>query len=173
MKVHDGRAEQWTVTLVDTGENTMTGGRLAAVAQYVKDEDAFCFTYCDGVSDIDIGQSIAFHKNHGKMVTVTAVHPVARFGKLVIEGDQVVEFQEKPQTDLGWINGGFFVFEPEFLNLLKGDSTILEREPLEQVAKMGQLKAYIHNDFWQCMDTKRDRDSLEEMWQSGKPLWKI
>lgn len=162
----------WKVTLVDTGLDTMTGGRIKRLKSYIGDEP-FLLTYGDGVSDINISELTEFHRNHGKMVTVSAVRPSARFGELLVTEDNKVEaFKEKPQTGEGWINGGFFVMEPEFLNLIECDSTILEREPLERVAQSGELKAFMHNGFWQCMDTKRDRDLLESLWVSGKAPWK-
>ena len=158
------------VTLVNTGLESMTGGRVKRMQQYIGNE-TFLLTYGDGVADIDINALIEFHQQNGKMVTVSAVHPAARFGELDLQEDQVIAFQEKPQTTQGWINGGYFVIEPEFFDLIDGDSTILEKTPLEKVAEMGELMAYRHDGFWQCMDTKRDRDSLEEMWQSGKAPW--
>lgn len=162
----------WNVTLVHTGLESMTGGRVKRMQPFIGDE-TFLLTYGDGVADIDVGALIDFHRSHGKMVTVSAVHPGARFGELDMEGDRVSSFKEKPQITQGWVNGGYFVIEPEFFNLIDGDATILEREPLEKAAEMGELMAYRHDRFWQCMDTKRDRDSLEEMWQSGHPPWKI
>jgi len=162
----------WKVTLVNTGLESMTGGRVKRMQSYIGNEP-FLLTYGDGVADIDVNALIEFHQQHGKMVTVSAVHPSARFGELDIQGDQVSTFKEKPQTTQGWINGGYFVIEPEFFDLIEGDSMILEKQPLEQVAQMGELMAYRHNGFWQCMDTKRDRDSLEEMWQSGDAPWKV
>ncbi len=162
----------WGVTLVYTGLDSMTGGRVKRMQSFIGDE-SFLLTYGDGLADIDINALVEFHRSHGKMVTVSAVHPVARFGELDLKEDQVVSFQEKPQTTQGWINGGFFVIEPEFFDLIEGDLTILERSPLEKAAEMGELMAYRHDSFWQCMDTKRDRDSLEEMWQTGNPLWII
>ena len=161
----------WKVTLVDTGLRSMTGGRVKQMKPYISNETCL-MTYGDGVLDVDLDQLIAFHQNHGKMVTVTAVHPGARFGELVMKEDQVTFFQEKPQTGQGWINGGYFVLEPEFFDLIEEDQTILEREPLERAAKMGELMAFRHNGFWQCMDTKRDRNNLEEFWRSGKAPWK-
>ena len=161
----------WKVTLVDTGLHSMTGGRVRRMEPYVGNETCL-LTYGDGVSDVDLDQLIAFHKRHGKMVTVTAVHPGARFGELEMNGEQVCSFQEKPQTGQGWINGGYFVIEPEFFNLIQEDITILERGPLEQAAQMGELMAFRHKGFWQCMDTKRDRDNLEKFWLSGKAPWK-
>ena len=161
----------WNVTLVDTGLHSMTGGRVKRMKRYINNETCL-LTYGDGLSDIDLDQLITFHKSHGKMVTVTAVHPGARFGELEMRGEQVISFQEKPQTGQGWINGGYFVIEPEFFELIEGDLTILEREPLERVANMGELMAFQHKGFWQCMDTKRDRDNLEEYWISGIAPWR-
>lgn len=170
LTTHQKSSVDWNVTLVDTGLNTMTGGRVKRMKEFIG-KDTFLLTYGDGLADIDINELITFHKNHGKMVTVTAVHPTARFGELDIDGDVVTSFKEKPQVTQGWINGGFFVVEPEFFELIGDDSTILEKEPLEKVAEMGELRSFKHSGFWKCMDTKRDRDSLEEMWQSGKPPW--
>ena len=164
-------AIDWKVTLVDTGLHSMTGGRVKRMKQYVG-ETTCLLTYGDGVSNVDLEQLIAFHKSHGKMVTVTAVHPGARFGELEIHGEKVTSFQEKPQIGEGWINGGYFVIEPEFFDLIEYDQTILEKEPLERAAQMGELMAFQHKGFWQCMDTKRDRDNLEEIWHSGKAPWK-
>lgn len=161
----------WRVTLADTGEKTMTGGRVKRMRSYIGNETCL-LTYGDGVADIDIDALLKFHRSHGKMVTVTAVHPVARFGEIALQGDRVSSFQEKPQTGQGWINGGYFVIEPAFFDLIDGDMTILEREPLERATAMGELMAYRHDGFWACMDTKRDRDMLEEMWNSGKAPWR-
>ena len=161
----------WKVTLVDTGLNSMTGGRVKRMQDYIGNE-AFLLTYGDGLADIDINSLINFHKGHGKMVTVSAVHPGARFGELSLDGDLVTSFKEKPQTSQGWINGGYFVIEPEFFELIDDDSTILEQSPLERASQMGELMSFQHNGFWQCMDTKRDRDLLEELWQSGDAPWK-
>ena len=161
----------WRVTLADTGQQTMTGGRVKRMRSYIGNETCL-LTYGDGVADIDIDALLKFHRSHGKMVTVTAVHPVARFGEIALEDDRVSSFQEKPQTGQGWINGGYFVIEPAFFDLIEGDSTILEREPLERATAMGELMAYRHDGFWACMDTKRDRDMLEEMWNSGKAPWR-
>ena len=163
---------EWKVTLVHTGLESMTGGRVKRMQPYIGNEP-FLLTYGDGVADIDINALVDFHKSHGKMVTVSAVHPGARFGELDMEGDRVASFKEKPQTTQGWINGGYFVIEPAFFDLIDGDVTILERAPLEKVAEMGELMAFRHDGFWQCMDTKRDRDSLEEMWQEGKAPWAV
>ena len=161
----------WKVTLVNTGQNSMTGGRVKRMKSYIGNETCL-LTYGDGLSDIDLDQLITFHKSHGKMVTVTAVHPGARFGELEMKGEQVTSFQEKPQTGQGWINGGYFVIEPEFFDLIQDDKTILERGPLERVAQSGELMAFQHQGFWHCMDTKRDLDNLEEFWNSGKAPWK-
>ena len=149
----------------------MTGGRVKRMKPFIANETCL-MTYGDGVSDVDLDQLITFHKSHGKMATITAVHPGARFGELEMEGEQVTTFQEKLQRAQGWINGGYFVIEPEFFELIKEDKTILERRPLEHAAQMGELMAFRHTGFWQCMDTKRDRDSLEEFWNSGKAPWK-
>ena len=168
---HQQDEVDWMATLVDTGLRSMTGGRVKQMKPYISNETCL-MTYGDGVSDVDLDQLIAFHQNHGKMVTVTAVHPGARFGELEMREDLVTFFQEKPQTGQGWINGGYFVIEPEFFDLIEEDQTILEREPLERAAQMGELMAFRHNGFWQCMDTKRDRDNLEEYWRSGEAPWK-
>jgi glucose-1-phosphate cytidylyltransferase len=172
MRVHEKRAEPWKVTLVDTGEDTMTGGRLGRVADYVKDDEDFCFTYGDGVGDIDISASIAFHRKHGKAATLTATFPPGRFGALDIQGHQVMSFEEKPKGDGAMINGGFFVLSPLVLAYLRGDSTIWEQEPLMKLAEEGQLMAFEHHGFWQPMDTLRDKHLLEELWASGKAPWK-
>lgn len=160
----------WKVTLVQTGLESMTGGRVKRMQKFIGNE-TFMLTYGDGVANVNIDELLKFHRSHGKMVTVTAVHPGARFGELDMAGDQVTSFQEKPQMAQGWINGGFFVIEPKFFNLIEGDKTILERDPLEKVAAMGELMAFRHNGFWQCMDTKRDRDLLEDLWQAGDAPW--
>jgi glucose-1-phosphate cytidylyltransferase len=165
---HQVREIDWSVTLVDTGNDSMTGGRLKRMQRFVGDE-TFLLTYGDGVSDVNIENLISFHKKHGKMVTMTAVRPSARFGELDLEGDSVKHFVEKPQMHDGWINGGFFVIEPEFFDLIENDSTLLEREPLELAARNGELMAYKHDGFWQCMDTKRDHDMLETLWAKGAP----
>ena len=161
----------WKITLVDTGLNSMTGGRVKRMQDYIGDE-AFLLTYGDGVADVDLDALVKFHKGHEKMVTVSAVHPGARFGELDINDNIVTSFKEKPQVTQGWINGGYFVIEPEFFNLIEGDSTILEKEPLEKVAQMGELMSYKHDGFWQCMDTKRDRDVLEDLWKANSAPWK-
>ena len=172
MEVHQKNAEPRRVTLVDTGDDTMTGGRLRRVASYLRDEDAFCFTYGDGVSDLDIGASIAFHRQHGKHATVTAVQPPGRYGALVLQGDRVQGFTEKPRGDGGLINGGFFVLSPQCLSRIDGDATSWEAEPLSGLAAEGQLMAYEHTGFWQPMDTLREKNMLEELWQSGQAPWK-
>ncbi|MCH9711771.1 MAG: glucose-1-phosphate cytidylyltransferase [Proteobacteria bacterium] len=164
-------AVDWNITLVDTGLNSMTGGRVKRMRDFIGDE-SFLLTYGDGVADIDLDALIKFHKSHGKMVTVSAVHPGARFGELDINNNVVTSFQEKPQVSQGWINGGYFVIEPKFFDLIEGDDTILEKTPLEQAARMGELMSYQHDGFWQCMDTKRDRDSLEDLWETGCAPWK-
>jgi glucose-1-phosphate cytidylyltransferase len=172
MEVHQRYAEPWKVTLVDTGENTMTGGRLKRVADYVKDEEAFCFTYGDGVSDIDIGALIKFHQQNGLQATLTSVYPPGRFGALNIVDHKVTTFKEKPKGDGGMINGGFFVLSPSVLSLISGDSTVWERGPLESLAQDRQIAAYEHDGFWQPMDTLRDKTYLEDLWSSGKAPWK-
>jgi glucose-1-phosphate cytidylyltransferase len=172
MEVHSRRAEPWTVTLVDTGDDSMTGGRLLRVAKYVQDEEAFCLTYGDGVSDIDIAASIEFHKSHGKAATLTATYPPSRFGALEIQRRQVMTFKEKPKGEGGMINGGFFVLSPKVLSYLKDDRTIWEQDPLMRLADAGQLMAFEHDGFWQPMDTLRDKQLLEELWASNKAPWK-
>jgi len=173
MEVHQRNAEPWRVTLVDTGEETLTGGRLKRVADYIGDEEAFCFTYGDGVADVDIARQIAFHRQHGKQATVTAVQPPGRYGALNIEGDRVAGFTEKPRGDGGLINGGFFVLSPKCLDLIADDRSSWEGQPLTQLAEQGQLMAFAHNGFWQPMDTLRDKNHLEALWASGKAPWKI
>jgi glucose-1-phosphate cytidylyltransferase len=173
MEVHQRHAESWRVTLVDTGDYTMTGGRLKRVSDYIKDESAFCFTYGDGVADIDITSLIAFHRQHGKKATVTAVQPQGRYGSLDLHENSVLGFVEKPPGDGAWINGGFFVLSPDCLELVIDDSTSWEGEPLSRLASEGELMAYQHRGFWQPMDTLRDKNHLEALWQSGKAPWKI
>ena len=172
MEVHEQKAEPWRVTLVDTGEDTMTGGRLKRVKDYLKDEESFCFTYGDGVADVDIAASIAFHKAHGKLATVTAVLPPGRFGALARDGDAVRGFIEKPRGDGGWINGGFFVLSPKVIDYIAQDSTSWELEPMAKLAAENQLRAFEHNGFWQPMDTLREKNLLEELWASGEAPWK-
>lgn len=173
MQVHQQYAEPWKVTLVDTGEDSMTGGRLRRVRDYVKDEEDFCFTYGDGVSDVDIGKVIAFHKAAGVDATLTATFPPGRFGALDIHDGRVGSFKEKPKGDGGMINGGFFVLKPKVIDLIAADDTTWEREPLEALATSGQLAAYQHEGFWQPMDTLRDKNHLEQLWQSGHAPWKV
>lgn len=172
MEVHHKRAEPWSVTLVDTGDDSMTGGRLRRVAEYVRDEKEFCFTYGDGVGDIDITASIQFHRQHGKAATLTATYPPGRFGALDIKNKQVMSFKEKPKGDGAMINGGFFVLSPDVLKYLENDSTVWEQQPLQELASDGQLMAYEHHGFWQPMDTLRDKNYLEDLWASGKAPWK-
>jgi len=172
--IHSHQTDEvdWNVTLVHTGQESMTGGRVKRMQSYIGNEQ-FLLTYGDGVADIDVHELVKFHKSHGKMVTVSAVHPGARFGELEIDEGKVFSFKEKRQMAQGWINGGFFVIEPEFFDFIDGDKTILEKEPLEKVAEIGELMAYRHDGFWQCMDTKRDRDMLEKLWASGNAPWKV
>ncbi len=173
MDVRHRNAEPWRVTLIDTGDETMTGGRLKRTKEFVKDEDAFCFTYGDGVADIDISTLIKFHKQHGKQATVTAVQPPGRYGTLNMEGEKVVSFIEKPKGDGGKINGGFFVLSPECLDYIDGDATSWESEPLVRLASNGELIAFEHKGYWQPMDTLRDKNQLEELWLSGSAPWKL
>jgi len=161
----------WRVTLINTGIDSMTGGRVKRMRSYINNE-TFMLTYGDGVSDIDIAALLKFHKSHGKMVTISAVRPNARFGELQIKENKVIAFEEKPQTSQGWINGGYFVIEPEFFELIADDATILEKEPLEKAAAAGELMAFHHDGFWQCMDTKRDLDYLEELWLENNAPWR-
>ncbi|MBT8594015.1 glucose-1-phosphate cytidylyltransferase [Polynucleobacter paneuropaeus] len=172
MEVHQKKAEPWRVTLVDTGESTMTGGRLKRVAEFIKDDEAFCFTYGDGLSDIDISTSIRFHHEHGKLATVSAVAPPGRYGALDCDGSKVLGFAEKPRGDGAVINGGFFVLSPKCLDLIEDDQTSWESSPLNQLASSGQLMAFEHHGFWQPMDTLRDKNHLEELWLSGQAPWK-
>ena len=172
MEVHQQKAEPWRVTLIDTGDDTLTGGRLKRVADYVKDEEAFCFTYGDGVSDVDIRACIDFHRRSGKLATVTAVKLAGRYGTLERSGNSVTGFTEKPRGDGGLVNGGFFVLSPRCLDLIEGDHISWEGEPLSKLAAMGELTAFDHSGFWQPMDTLRDKNYLEELWLSGKAPWK-
>jgi glucose-1-phosphate cytidylyltransferase len=171
MEVHRATAEPWRVTVVDTGDETMTGGRLKRVREYVGDED-FCFTYGDGVSDVDVGELIRFHRESGGAATLTAVQPPGRFGALGMDGANVTGFQEKPVGDGGWINGGFFVLQPSVFDYIEGDATSWEAAPLERLAAEGRLRAYKHRGFWQAMDTLRDKNHLEQLWGSGSAPWK-
>jgi len=173
MEVHQNHAEPWRVTLVDTGEATMTGGRLKRVQEFLKDEDEFCFTYGDGVADIDLPRLLAFHREKKVLATLTATYPPGRFGALDIQAEMVTSFKEKPMGDGGMINGGFFVLSPKVIDLIEGDETIWEKDPLEALSAQGQLAAYTHAGFWQPMDTLRDRLYLEELWESGRAPWKV
>lgn len=173
MEVHHQKVEPWRVTLVDTGEDTLTGGRLRRVASYIEKESSFCFTYGDGLSDVDISRQIAFHRQHGKLATVTAVQPPGRYGALRLTGAEVTGFTEKPRGDGGFINGGFFVLSPKCLDLVEGDETSWELEPLTALAAKGELMAFEHAGFWQPMDTLRDKNLLEGLWESGRAPWKI
>lgn len=172
MEVHERKAEPWRVTLVDTGEDTLTGGRLRRVRRYLQGETAFCFTYGDGVSDVDISALIQFHQSHGRLATVTAVRPPGRYGALELDGKRVTGFTEKPRGDGGLINGGFFVLSPEVIDLIDGDRTSWEAEPLARLVAKDELRAFDHEGFWQPMDTLREKNQLEELWSSGKAPWK-
>ena len=172
MEVHEQHAEPWRVTLVDTGEQTMTGGRLKRIRPYLNGDD-FCFTYGDGVGDVDIGALISFHKKQGKLATLTATQPPGRFGSLNLDNERILSFQEKPQGDGAWINGGFFVLSPKVIDYIDGDATVWEREPMERLAREGQFSAYRHDGFWQPMDTLRDKLNLEQLWHSGQAPWKM
>jgi glucose-1-phosphate cytidylyltransferase len=171
-KVHQKRVEPWTITLVDTGDNSMTGGRLGRVSEYVKNEEAFCFTYGDGVSDVNITELIAFHKEHGKDATLTSVYPPGRFGALDVQGNQIKKFTEKPKSDGALINGGFFVLSPKVLERISGDDCTWEQGPVKNLAIDGHLMAFTHRGFWQPMDTLRDKVYLQELWEGGKAPWK-
>ena len=173
MEVHHKHAEPWKVTLVDTGEDTMTGGRLKRVADYLTHEPSFCFTYGDGVANVDIAAAIRFHQSHGKLATITAVQPPGRYGALKLNGQQVQGFMEKPRGDGGWINGGFFVLSPKVIGYIDNDAMPWEQEPMNRLASEGQLEAYYHSGFWQAMDTLREKNLLEELWESGKAPWKV
>ena len=172
MKIHEHHAEPWCITLLDTGEHTLTGGRLKRTRPYLGDDD-FCMTYGDGVSDCDIGALIDFHHRHGKLATLTAVQPPGRFGAMNLDGDRILNFQEKPQGDGGWINGGFFVLSPKVLDAIDGDATLWEHEPMEHIAAAGQFRAYRHHGFWQPMDTLRDKNRLDALWEGGAPPWRV
>jgi glucose-1-phosphate cytidylyltransferase len=165
-------AEDWRVSMIDTGANSMTGGRLLRLKPHLESGGTFMLTYGDGVSDVDLTALLAFHRSHGRLATVTAVRPPVRFGELSIEKNRVTKFQEKPQAKEGWINGGFFVFEPGVFDFISDDSTLLEREPLEQIAEKGELMVYKHPGYWQCMDTVRDKATLEDLWVNDKAPWK-
>ena len=173
MIVHKKRAEDWTVTLVDTGEKSMTGGRISRVKKYLKNEECFCLTYGDGISNVNINELIKFHKKHGKKATLTAVNPPGRFGILQTEGNKVTNFVEKPKGDGNLINGGFFVLSPKVIDIISGDGCIWEEEPLNTLAGEGELMFFFHNDFWHPMDTLRDKNYLEELWNAKKAPWKV
>jgi glucose-1-phosphate cytidylyltransferase len=173
IRVHKSYAEPWRITLVDTGEGTQTGGRLRRVGRFLEGEEAFCFTYGDGVSNVPIDKLVAFHRSHGKLATVTAVRPLARFGALVIEDGLVRRFEEKPTNEGGLINGGFFVLSPKAIGYIAGDATLWEKEPMETLAREGQMVAFEHTGFWQPMDTLRDRHYLENLWETGKAPWRV
>lgn len=171
---HDiSQNEKWVIGMIDTGFSTLTGGRLARLEPLLGDQATFMLTYGDGLANVNLKELVLFHKSHGKIATVTAVRPAGRFGVMEFEGDKVIEFREKPQVGHGWINGGFFVFEPKVFDYLSGDLSILEGEPMENLAQDGQLMAFKHSDFWHCMDTPRDRDVLHEMWTNRKAQWKV
>lgn len=170
--IHQNNAEPWRITLVDTGEATMTGGRLKRVRQYLNDEE-FCFTYGDGVSDVNITELVAFHRSQKKLATLTGVQPPGRFGALKLNGTSITSFEEKPHGEGGWINGGFFVLSPKVIDYVENDATIWERAPMERLAAAGQLSAYLHRGFWQPMDTLRDKQHLDDLWQSDKAPWKV
>ena len=173
MIVHENTVEPWKVTLVDTGDETMTGGRLKRVASYLDDNESFCFTYGDGVTDVDISKVIDFHERQGSLATLTAVQPPGRFGALDFKGNKIQSFEEKPQGDGTWVNGGYFVLSPQVLNKIDGDDTVWEQYPLQSLAKEGQLSAYSHSGFWRPMDTLRDKNALESLWSTGQAPWKV
>jgi glucose-1-phosphate cytidylyltransferase len=173
VRIHRRDAEPWKVTLVDTGEHTLTGGRLRRVGEYLKEEESFCFTYGDGVADIDVAKLVAFHRGHGKLATVTAVQPPGRYGALELDATRVLGFTEKPGGDGAWINGGFFVLSPACIAHIQGDDTPWEGAPLARIAALGELRAYRHSGFWHAMDTLRDKNYLEGLWQGGSAPWKI
>lgn len=171
IEIHQNNAEPWLITLVETGERTMTGGRIKRIANHIGNED-FCLTYGDGVSDVNISELISFHKRQKTLATLTAIQPPGRFGSLLMDSDRITGFKEKPQGDGGWINGGFFVLSPKVIDYIEGDDTIWEKQPLERLAEEGQLASFTHNGFWHPMDTLRDKTYLEELWESGKAPWK-
>lgn len=172
MIVHDAHSEDWKVTIVDTGLHTMTGGRLKRIRKYLGDEPFF-MTYGDGVADVDIPAALEFHRAHGRLATMTAIRPESRYGIIDLEGNKVLSFREKSQQDVGWINGGFMVLEPKVLDYVAGDHVMFEREPMEQLAADGELMCFRHDGFWQCMDTLRDKQKLDSLWESGKAPWKL
>ncbi len=170
--IHNRRSEPWKVTVVDTGLDTMTGGRLKRIREYLGD-DTFFLTYGDGVSDVDLAATLAFHRRHGKLATMTAIPPISRFGVIDLQGDRVVSFREKSQADVSWINGGYMVLEPGVIDYIEGDATMFERQPMESLADDGQLMCFRHTGFWQCMDTLRDKEKLEKLWAGGNAPWKL
>jgi len=171
--VHDGNQPNWKVHIIDTGLNTQTGGRLRRLRKWLEQDDIFMFTYGDGVADINLHSLLAFHRSHGKLATITTVRTPARFGRIGFEGDQVSEFYEKPESGEGWINGGYFVLSPKVIDYIDNDESIWEREPMERLAQDGQLMGYRHYGFWSCMDTLREKNYLEELWNTGKAEWKV
>lgn len=173
MQVHQNTAEPWRVTLVDTGDETATGGRLRRVASYLEGEEAFCFTYGDGVSNVDVGALLEFHRGEGRLATMTAIQPPSKYGVIGLDGNRIVDFQEKPVGEGGWINGGYFVLSPKVIDYIDGDSTPWEHEPVRRLVAEGQLGAYFHRGFWQSMDTLRDKNVLEDLWRSEEPPWKV
>lgn len=173
VQVHDGNQPKWTVHLVDTGLHTQTGGRLKRLASWLSADEPFLFTYGDGVADIDIQSLVKFHQGHGKLATVTTVHAPARFGRIAFKGDAISSFYEKPVSGDGWINGGYFVLQPEVLNYIDDDTTIWERDPVERLSSAGELMGFRHDGFWSCMDTLKEKNYLEDLWQSGRVPWKI
>jgi len=171
--IHDGNQPAWKIHIVDTGLNTQTGGRLKKLKKYIENEESFMFTYGDGVADINIKELLEFHKSHGKLATVTTVRAPARFGRIVFNGNQITEFYEKPQTAEGWISGGFFILNSKTIDYIENDATIWERDPIENLSRDGQLMGYKHYGFWSCMDTLREKNYLEELWNSGNAAWKV
>ena len=173
IEVHSKNSENWKITLIDTGETTLTGGRLKRISDFLKEDETFCFTYGDGVADINIKELVSFHKREGRLATLTAVQPPGRFGQICYQRGKVLAFEEKPKGDNNWINGGFFVLNKQVIDLIEGDQSIWENEPLKNLAKSGQLSAFHHNGFWQPMDTLKDKMLLEELWKEGKAPWKV
>lgn len=173
MEVHASAAEPWRVTVVDTGLQSMTGGRLRRVRKYLNDDEPFCFTYGDGVADVNVGELVEFHKRHGKLATMTAIQPPSRFGVLAFDGERIVDFEEKPHGEGGWINGGFFVLDPKVIDYIDGDDMPWEHAPMRRLVSEGQLHARLHHGFWQCMDTLRDKNTLQALWDSGEAPWKV
>jgi glucose-1-phosphate cytidylyltransferase len=171
LEIHETKADPWKITLIDTGDNSMTGGRVKRISKYL--EDTFCLTYGDGLSNVDISKIIASHKKNNTLATLTAVQPPGKFGAITVKDEKVTTFEEKPAGDSGWVNGGFFVLEPEVINYIQGDDTMFEREPLQQLTKENQVSAYYHKGFWHPMDTLRDKNKLEELWSKGNAPWKV